>query len=83
MNTDTLIEETRKILKTRYAAMKSDDMEDSKLDILKDDFFEQLKALCPEATSKDMIQLYKQLDERGYITLITNDMLTFSKKILN
>jgi hypothetical protein len=82
MNIDTLVAETRKIVKTHYEGMERLDMEDSDPAMLKTDLYEKLKAFLPNINEADIAPLYSELESKGYATLITNDSVTFSKDFI-
>lgn len=83
MNIDTLVAETRNIVKTHYEGMERLNMDSSDPAMMKTDLYEKLKVLVPLMREADMAPLYSELESKGYATLITNDTITFSKDFIH
>ena len=82
MTTDALIAKTREIAQRHYSGMQKLDMKAEAPDILRKDLYSELKVTFPNLTEQDMQQLYDALDTKGYIKLLTNDIVTFDSSFV-
>ena len=82
MDINDVIARVREIARTYYEGMKANDM-DSEPAILKKDLVSELRAKSPALQDGYIARVYNTLRERGDITLITNDTVTFSKDFVS
>lgn len=82
MNTDALIAKAKQIAQDHRQSMKELDMQDSDVDIMRSDLEGQLKTEYPEISDQDMQQFYDALNQKKYVKLISNDIVTFDKDFL-
>jgi len=82
MDINDVISKAREIVKAHYEGMKANDMKTDPA-MLKKDFQGELQAKIPGVQDNYITKLYAALEERGDITLITNDTITFSKDFVS
>lgn len=78
MDINDVITRVREIAHTHYEGMKANNI-DNEPAMLKKDLVGELRAKSPALQDSYITKVYNTLQERGDITLITNDTITFSK----
>lgn len=80
MGSENIINEMRKIMVNRATNMDSVDIDTKSLDITKENLYSELKAVIPEVTDDQITAAIGEAEKRGFVELISADIITFNDK---
>ena len=83
MSVENIMNEMRKIMVNRAKNMDAVDIDTRSLDITKENLYSELKALIPGITNDEIREAVREAESRGFVELITPDIITFTDRLIN